>query len=150
MNAIRKFDRCIYCFAVKTHSGSCRVCGYENGLCDPPFWQLMPGTILKGRYMAGCLKRCTDSELIYLGWDLKTNQYREIAEYFPREWVTRDITHSAAVSCIPRFEQSVEQGRREFGKRFPSDTRRTQLPGYVTRDVFFRNNTCYYVDLPWL
>lgn len=111
------FNRCIYCFAPKDGPGPCPACGYEDGLCDPPGWWLMPGTILKGRYMVGRHLTGTPEELCYLGWDLGTDAIVEIVEYYPEAMLTRDITHCEKVSCLPGSEDAFEAGKQAFSRR---------------------------------
>lgn len=140
-----EFDRCIYCFAPKDTPGPCPACGYDNGLCDPPGWWLSPGTVLKGRYIVGRHLSSTSAELTYLGWDLRRNCLTEVVEYFPEDYVKRDITNSDDVSCIPGCAQALETGRQAFfekAKLFYNCVSRIEA---LKMDFFVRNNTCYYV-----
>ena len=139
------FERCIYCFAPKSEPGSCTSCGYDNGLCNPPCWWLSPGTVLKGRYMVGKNLNTTANELTYLGWDLQKEETVEIVEYYPEKLVTRDITHSANVSCVPGNEEALEQGRQAFFEKAKLFFQCVSRVETIMMDYFFRNNTCYYV-----
>lgn len=139
------FERCIYCFAPKSAAGACPVCGYEDGLCDLPAYLLSPGTVLKGKYMVGKLLRQGTEQMCYLGWDIKAQCQVEITEYYPAQLVTRDITNSAAVSCIPNRSAELERGKQAFFERaklFYNCVSRVQS---VAMDFFVRNNTCYHV-----
>lgn len=139
-----EFGRCIYCFEPRDTSGPCPKCGYDNGLCSPLAWWLSPGTILKGRYVVGQHLKSTREQLTYLGWDLRKACKIKIVEYFPEAYVTRDITHSDAVSCIPGCMEALENGRQAFFERaklyYICTTRVSQA---LDMDFFFRNNTCY-------
>lgn len=140
------FDRCTYCFAPKSNPGVCPHCGYDNGLCDPPGWWLSPGTVLKGRYVAGRHLNSTSDEITYLGWDLREKVIVEVVEYFPEGLVTRDITNSEDVQTIPGNEEAVEKGRQAFfekAKLFYTCVIRVEEE--LMMDFFVRNNTCYYV-----
>lgn len=140
-----EFERCIYCFAKKDTAGICPECGYDNGLCNPPGWWLSPGTVLKGRYVVGRHLNSTPTELTYLGWDLRLETKIEVVEYFPETFVTRDITNSDALSCVPGNEKKFEDGKQAFFEKaklfYNCVSRVTEL----TMDFFVRNNTCYYV-----
>lgn len=140
----KTFDRCIYCFAPKTEPGPCPRCGYDNGLCDPPGWWLSPGTILKGRYMVGRYLDETPEELCYLGWDLGTDTQVEIVEYYPASLLTRDITHSERVSCIPGCEADFEKGKQAFFEKAKLFYNCVIRVDELVMDFFVRNNTCYY------
>ena len=145
MAEMREFDRCIYCFAPKDHPGPCVKCGYDNGLCCPPGWWLTPGTVLKGRYVVGKHRKSTLKELTYLGWDLQENCRVQVVEFFPEECVTRDITHSEQVSCIPGKKEAFEAGCREFYEKAKLYYDCASQVKEVSLDFFSRNGTCYYV-----
>ena len=139
------FGRCVYCFAEKTENGPCGCCGYDHGLCDSPVWWLAPGTVLKGRYVIGQPRKSSSTELSYLGWDLERETLVQIVEYYPKTLVTRDITASDGVSCIPGQEWQMEAGRQAFfekAKLFYHCVSRVQA---LEMDFFVRNGTCYYV-----
>lgn len=139
------FARCIYCFAPKEESGPCPVCGYDNGLCCPPAWWLMPGTLLKGRYVVGRHLRSDLTELTYLGWDLQEEQMMEITEFYPEGCVTRDITHCETVSCIPGRRSILEQRQANFVDKAKRIYRSAGQAERWHMDLFARNETCYYV-----
>jgi len=139
------FKRCIYCFAPKDTQGPCQVCGYENGLCSPPGWWLSPGTVLKGRYVVGRGLDSSQTQITYLGWDLRQGCTVEVVEYFPEAYVKRDITNSDDVCCIPGCGEALESGRQAFfekAKLFYTCVSRVEE---LVMDFFVRNNTCYYV-----
>lgn len=146
MGMIQEFNRCIYCFAEKdNHKSPCPVCGYENGNCSPPSWWLTPGSLLKGVYMVGKMIAEKEDELIYLGWDLRRNMKIEIVEYFPRKYITRDITVSDQISCIPGHEDEFEQGKQHFFEKAKLFYKCVTRVKKIDMDFFVRNETCYYV-----
>lgn len=146
MEKVRKFDRCIYCFEEKVNNEtSCPACGYEDGFGSLPGWWLTPGTILKGRYMIGRDLEESDEKLIYLGWDIKKNRLVEVVEYFPKAYVTRDITRSENVSCIPGKEQLLDDGKQTFFEKAKTFFLCVVRVEDLKMDFFLRNNTCYYV-----
>ncbi len=144
MEKPEEFGRCIYCFEPKDRPGPCPACGYDNGLCSPPGWWLSPGTILKGRYVVGQHLKSTPEQLVYLGWDIRKSCRIKVVEYFPVAYVTRDITHSEAVSCIPGCKDDLEKGRQAFfekAKLFYTCVSRVSKD--LDMDFFVRNDTCY-------
>lgn len=145
MKKSREFARCIYCFEPKEESGPCRACGYENGICDLPFKWLMPGTILKGRYMVGKHLESRENEQLYLAWDLTGEEKVEVTEYFPDTLVTRDVTASEQVNCIPGREQDFEKGKQQFFEKVKLFYQCRNRVEPLEMDFFARNNTCYYV-----
>ena len=140
-----EFDRCIYCFSPKTSSGVCSECGYDNGLCSPPAYLLMPGTVLKGNYVVGRHLSSNETEIKYLGFDIKNGGTVEIVEYFPKAYVTRDVTNTDEMVPIPSHKNSVERGREDFflkAKLYYNCVSRVKA---LYMDFFYRNGTCYYV-----
>lgn len=145
MASSMSFARCVNCFAPKQEPGSCTHCGYESGLCAPPCRWLMPGTILKGRYVVGRQRSSNEEQIQYLAWDLQREQTVELVEYFPRELATRDITLSEAVVCIPGKEALLEMGKQQFFERAKIYFQCVSSLQDLVMDFFVRNNTCYYV-----
>lgn len=145
MGKSAEFDRCVSCFAPGPGPGPCPVCGYEARVCGDPCWWLIPGTLLKGRYVVGRSVSCTSAQIKYLGWDLERDAVVEVVEYFPRELVTRDVTHCDDMVCIPGREGAVDSGARKFWEKVRLYA---QCVGLSRIDFFFRNNTCYYVRAP--
>ena len=120
-------------------------CGYDHGLCDLPGWWLPPGSMLKGRYMVGKSLSSNDHQITYLGWDLETEKTVDIAEYFPRALVTRDITNSEEVVTVPGREAQVDAGRQAFFERAKLFYQCAGRVEELMMDFFLRNNTCYYI-----
>lgn len=146
MEKVREFNRCIYCFEEKVNKeASCPVCGYADGFGSLPGWWLTPGTILKGRYVIGKDLEETDEKLVYLGWDLKNDCRVEITEYFPKKYVTRDITCCAKLSCIPDSEIQLEEGKQAFFEKAKLFFQCVIRVEESNMDFFVRNDTCYYV-----
>mgnify|MGYP003290710243 CR=1 FL=1 len=140
------FDRCIYCFGKKeSDTGACPHCGYSNEFGGLPAWWMFPGTVLRGRYIVGRSLKETEDRLSYLGWDLDKQYLVEITEYFPKKYVTRDITASESVSCKPGFEMQFDEGCQQFFEKAKSYFKCIIRVEESKMDFFKRNNTCYYV-----
>lgn len=135
------FDRCIYCFAPR-QGDACPACGEPASAA----WQLRPGSILKGRYMAGSTLSETEECIHYRGWDLLRDAPVEIGEYFPRALVTREDT--GAVACLPGKEPELESGRQAFFERVKLFYDCASTNGKSNMDFFTRNGTCYYTRKP--
>lgn len=147
MKDIREFNYCVYCFSKKENiDGSCPHCGYEAEYLGLPGWWLPPGTVLKGNYMVGKPLDEKEDELHYLGWDIERKLLLEIVEYFPKQWVTRDVTATEQVNCFPGKESLLEEGRQQFFEKaklyFQCVSR---VEDVLHMDFFFRNQTCYYI-----
>ncbi len=151
MDKIKKFNRCIYCFARseqragKDENVSCPVCGWQDGLYLILSWQLPPGTILKGRYVTGKVLKTEEEQLVYLGWDLKRKCKVKINEYYPQKWLFRDNTASSQVNCAAGHEKEFEQGIQDYLSRARLYYSCTIRVKEIFMDMFTRNETCYYV-----
>ena len=146
MKRIWKFDRCIYCFEKKEKDVCCCPrCGYSDERGGMPGWWLMPGSILKGRYVTGKALEESSDRLIYLGWDLRKECRVELVEYFPKESVKRDARLSDRVSCIPGKELTFDIGKQSFFEKAKLFYKCTAKLEPLEMDFFVRNETCYYV-----
>ncbi len=148
MSTPKQFDRCVYCFAKKEADAPCPVCGYAWELTDPPGWWLLPGTVLKNRYVVGRHQATQDTALIYLGWDEAKERLVDIVEYFPGTLVTRDITTSDKLNCIPGKEAQLEAGKQAFFEKAKLYYRCVSRVEPLDMDFLVRNETCYYIRLP--
>ena len=95
--------------------------------------------------MTGKLLEEREKELIYLGWNLEKEQMVEVHEYFPEEWLERDVTASDQVNCRPGMEEAFDKGRQEFFEKAKLYYQCTSRIRDVFMDFFVRNGTCYYV-----
>lgn len=136
-----RFDRCIYCFAPR-QEGICPACGEPA----PAAWQLRPGMILKGRYMAGSPLSETAECIHYRGWDLVKDVPVEIGEFYPKALVTRNA--AGAVVCAAGREAELEAGKQAFFQRVKLFYDCASPNSKAALDFFPRNGTCYYVRKP--
>ena len=133
------FQRCPHCFAPRKAPGVCPLCGERA----PEPESLRPGTVLKGRYMAGDALSQTAQDIHYTGWDLVRDTPVEIAEYFPRALVCRDADQR--ILCTAGGEQKFEAGKQAFFERVKFFYECLGTAGQEAMDFFVRNGTCYYV-----
>lgn len=136
------FHRCPHCFAPLTETGTCTACGEQEAAPN----RLRPGTILKGRYMAGDALSQSPEDIRYRGWDLAKNTQVEIAEFFPQSLVTRD--NSQCVVCPCEHKAEFEAGKQAFFERAKQFYDCLKASSRETMDFFVRNDTCYYVRRP--
>lgn len=133
------FQRCPHCFAPRRSHGVCPVCGER----EPDPGLLRPGTVLKGRYMAGDALSQTAEDIRYRGWDMERNTEVELAEYYPRALVSRGADQ--CVVCAAGREEEFEAGKQAFFERAKVFYECLSDAGKEAMDFFVRNGTCYYV-----
>ena len=95
--------------------------------------------------MVGKHLKSTQDTLCYLGWDLQRQCSVQIVECYPEDLVTRDITNSEQISCLPGKEAALEAACREFQEKANRCSECADRAGETPLDVFSRNGTCYYV-----
>lgn len=83
--------RCMYCmneYSDKLHT--CPHCGEEYTLSPVSNRHLMPGTLLNGRYIAGCSVDHNSIFVTYAAWDNEKNEKVLIDEYLPANLSVRE------------------------------------------------------------
>ena len=136
--------RCLSCFNEYDGTGPCPVCGKSEVNQIEPM-DLMPGSVLSGRYVIGESVGTGGFGIIYKAYDLKLETVIAVKEYYPRRIVTRAAgTKEIIVSG---------KGREEFEyrkKRFLAEARNMAKLGDHKNipnvfEYFEENNTAYIV-----
>ena len=125
----------------------CPHCGYGQKTETSPFG-MKPGTILRGRYLAGRMLGQGGFGITYVGYDLTLEIKIAIKEYFPSGSVTRNSTVSNQVQWnTTQFDREQWQaGCESFLKEARRMAKLDSLPGIVrVRDTFPENQTAYIV-----
>ena len=79
---------------LKSQSGRCPVCGYDNATAGNAPHQLECRSILAGAYLVGCVLGQGGFGITYTGWDLNLDVKVAIKEYYPLGYAARDAhTH---------------------------------------------------------
>ena len=80
--------RCLACFKEHTDAEICPFCGQGEVKQKEPI-DLVPGTVLAGRYLIGQSVGTGGFGIIYHSFDLKFETVIAVKEYYPRRIVTR-------------------------------------------------------------
>lgn len=140
--------RCINCMQmIDETTAFCPHCGYGQKTETSPFG-MKPGTILRGRYLAGRMLGQGGFGITYVGYDLTLEIKIAIKEYFPSGSVTRNSTVSNQVQWnTTQFDREQWQaGCENFLKEARRMAKLDSLPGIVrVRDTFPENQTAYIV-----
>lgn len=135
---------CYQCMS--TYSGSvCPRCGFSPEQYQPFPDALLPGTVLKERYILGVTLGKGGFGTTYVGWDQDQRRKVAIKEYFPAAITTRDLARSNDVEvCMSR--ELYEAGVRKFYDEAAALARLTHIPCIVkVFDFFYANHTAYIV-----
>lgn len=142
-----KFNRCLGCMEEQEESGRCPNCGFDRGSYESVPHQLLPGTILNGRYILGRALGEGGFGISYLGWDLNLECKIAVKEYYPISYVTRQAMYNPTVTVLTGSRQEYYQkGLNKFVEEARSLAKFNRLPGIVmVRDYFQENGTAYIV-----
>lgn len=138
-----EFTRCFGCMEpVKAYP--CPICGFAPGAAGQPENTLRPGTILKGRYIAGAPRARSRKAIVYTAWDLAKERKAAIQEYFPGDSAFRQ---GGLQCCFSRTTQAETDGEKQAflqqAGKLSSLSRIPQVP--VCTDTFEENGTAYIV-----
>ena len=137
-------NRCLSCFKEYDGPGPCPFCGKNEVLQKEPI-DLMPGTILAGRYIVGENVGTGGFGIIYKAFDLKFETIIAVKEYYPSRIVTRAAgTKNIIVNSKGREEYDYRK------KRFLAEARNMAKLGDHKNipnvfEYFEENNTAYIV-----
>lgn len=141
-----EFTRCLQCMRAIQHY-PCPHCGYDLG--RPPLdYELRPGTILNGKYVAGVSLGQGGFGITYVGWDLALDCKVAIKEYYPSGQAVRDNTISNQLRYFntSQSEAARDSGKEMFLKEARKMFRARNIPQVVhVHDLFQENDTAYIV-----
>ena len=139
---------CISCMLeIDQDATNCPFCGKKQNVEIPPH-HLMPGTILKGRFLVGTALGEGGFGITYIGRDLQLDMRVAIKEFYPNGYVNRNNTVAPVVSIATYGEHRdfFEAGRERFLREARILARFSNEEGVVNvRDFFEENNTAYIV-----
>ncbi len=142
-----EFKRCMGCMREYEGSAPCPYCGFDAGKYEAAFYQLLPGTILNGKYVLGKALGEGGFGISYVGWDLNLEHKVAIKEYYPIHHVTRQTKLSSTVTVLTGTSlEFYEKGLGKFVEEARSLAKFSGLPGIVlVRDYFQENRTAYII-----
>ena len=135
-----EFTRCFGCMEpVKAYP--CPVCGFDPRQA-PPGNALRPGTILKGRYIAGRARAHGSMYFLYTGWDLLEERKVAIKEYFPGPHAFRQ----GGLQCCFSHTADTDREKQLFLRESEKLSRLKRIPQVpACMDAFDENGTSYLV-----
>ncbi len=82
--------RCMGCMAeIAEEERICRYCGYQKNTDVKEAYYLLPGTILKNKYLVGRVLGYGGFGVTYIGWDQVLQRKVAVKEYLPSDFATR-------------------------------------------------------------
>lgn len=137
---------CMRCMRSIDKGNICSHCGEIQPQRKLPHL-LIPGTILKERYLIGNSLGQGGFGITYIGCDLLLNMRVAIKEYFPNGYANRNVFSSAEVTVSnPQQAEFIETGKDKFLREARVLAEIHDEEGIVdVRDYFKENNTAYIV-----
>ena len=141
---MRKY--CMRCMLPIEKGDICPRCGEIEPQRKLPHL-LLPGTILKERYLIGNALGQGGFGITYIGCDLLLNMRVAIKEYFPNGYANRNVFSSAEVTVSNQQQaEFLESGKDKFLREARVLAEFHDEEGIVdVRDYFKENNTAYIV-----
>lgn len=137
---------CSRCLLPLDDEKVCRYCGYDGSTVSALPSELEESTFLNDRYLLGAVISSDSLCVKYAAWDEALRAPIAIREYYPREYVRRDINVSDEVIPLEgrrdEFRAGLSRFIREAGE---SDSPQSDEGIAKTCDCFEENGTAYVV-----
>lgn len=139
------------CFGCMEHTGAngsvCTSCGFDLAANIVEPHQLVPGTVLAGRYIVGRVLGEGGFGITYVGRDTLLDMKVAIKEFYMSGYVNRNNTYSTVVQAsIGTHAEMFEKNRDKFLQEARVLAKFSTEDGIVgIRDFFQENNTAYIV-----
>lgn len=145
---IKEKHYCSRCMRPLEEGGPCGSCGFDPKAAPAYPFALEERTVLKGRYLLGAVIGAGGFGITYAAWDKVLGMPVAVKEYFPRDFVTRDIDEADDVLLLPGDENLAlfRIGLDRFLREAQLLAMLSSVPGIVSvHDYFEANDTAYIV-----
>lgn len=141
---------CYRCFKEKGNYQVCPHCGYVEGTRPEQEYQLMPGTILEGRYIIGVTIGAGGFGIIYKGYDTQEEQVVAIKEFYPGRLVNRMPGESTINIFTGSQMDEYQRLRSQFEAEARSMEHFRQAPDIVNLKNYFEANGTAYIVMEYI
>lgn len=125
---------------------ACPVCGYVQATQPREAYHLVPGTILRDRYLIGKAIGYGGFGVTYIGYDTVLDSKVAIKEYFPSEFATRVPGVQTLSVYSGEAATQFESGLKSFDQEAKRLAKLSDVPGVVKiYDTFTTNKTGYII-----
>ncbi|MCI8447694.1 MAG: PASTA domain-containing protein [Eubacterium sp.] len=107
--------RCMGCMAqMADDERICRYCGYQKGTDVKEAYYLLPGTVLKKKYLIGRVLGYGGFGVTYIGWDHVLQRRVAVKEYLPSDFATRSYGSMRVTVFSGEAAQQFQAGLESF------------------------------------
>ena len=143
-------DYCMQCMKPLPMSGVCPDCGGVPAQVNEPH-QLIPGTILNGRYLVGNVLGQGGFGITYIGRDTVLDERVAIKEYYLAMYANRNTGASNEVTASgERSKAAFEKGKSRFLTEARVLAKYRKEPGVVDVMNYFEANGTAYIVMDFL
>lgn len=146
---VNGIQRCIFCMNELDQNARCTACQKQAEDYKPAGRCLLPGTRLAERYVLGTALGEGSFGITYLAWDFCADMPVAIKEFYPVDYVRRDVVRGTKPDvelCSLECEEEYQDRLMKFREEARCLSRLQQLEGIVSVwDIFDENNTSYIV-----
>lgn len=143
---IKGMNVCIGCMHPIGEEEECPYCHLRIRDYKPIPRCLLPGTTLAERYILGKVLGEGSFGITYLAWDFVLEVPVAIKEYFPIDFVNRDVIRGTDPNVYAEDNSEYQKKLEQFIQEARYLTRFSSQEGIVSvRDFFYANKTAYMV-----
>ncbi len=145
-------ELCMGCMSkIENDEDFCPNCGWQKQQQELSPHQLLPQTILNGKYLIGRVLGEGGFGITYLGWDLNLDMKVAIKEYYPAGFVTRETTTTTTITPFSgEKREAYVNGLDKFVGEAKSLAKFYSLPGIVSVKDFFKENGTAYIVMEYI
>lgn len=148
---VNGIQRCIFCMSELDENSRCTLCRKQAKDYKPAGRCLLPGTHLAERYVLGAALGEGSFGITYLAWDFCADMPVAIKEFYPVDYVRRDVVRGTKPDvelCSLECKEEYQNRLMKFQEEARCLSRFQKLEGIVSVwDVFDENNITHLILL---
>lgn len=143
--------RCLNCMKeFDVQYGVCPFCGFVPGTPPKEAYHLVPGTVLKNRYIIGTTVGFGGFGITYRAWDMSLDRKVAVKEYYPNGVVNRVPGEKKVIIYTGNKANEFAAGKTRFLDEARNMTHFNTHPNIVNVYEFFEENNTAYIAMEFL
>ncbi len=143
-------DLCFHCFKIKGKYEVCPFCGYIEGTPPKQASYLIPGTVLKGRYIIGTCIGSGGFGITYRAYDAVLSIMVAVKELFPARLVNRAAGETKVGICSGDKKDEYEIHLQRFLQEAKNMAIFSKEEDIVNVYAFFEENNTAYIVMEYI
>lgn len=145
-------NRCLSCFdgTYDSNTGICPICHSSYTFSNQDH-QLVPGSVIGGRYIIGRALGQGGFGITYIGWDFQDDCKVAIKEYYPSSFVSRKRdSYTISVYAGDENERCYNLGLKSFLREAECLKNIGTVPNVVRVKAYFQENSTAYIVMDYV